>query len=334
MNILCGSECPGLLTIREAVELSKTAFSMLSLPGASEVPERQIIELSAGRFTIMPGATRNEQDVGAKLLTVFPGNLQRGLARINALVVILDPATGLVDTILDGTWLTAFRTGAACGASVDLLARKKSKVVAVFGAGPVAYMSLVATASVRKIEEIRICCRDPSHAERLIQKVALELSLRLNEQVLCMTDPFAALAGAEIVITATNAPEAIVPDSAISAGVHIAAMGGGYPNYELEPETLHRASIYVDSRESAARESGDIRRAWGKMAGIELPVAGELGEVVLGKLTGREDDEEITLFESCGSAVQDVLLGSELARRARARKLGVQIDAFHARKLI
>jgi len=331
MNILSGTDLPGLMPMREAVELSKTAFAILSSSGQTVVPERHILDFPSWRFTVMTGAAGGDRYVGAKLLTVCAGNVQKGLMRINAMVVIIDPETGLVDTVLDGTWLTAFRTGAACGASVDLLARPDAATVAVFGAGFVGYMAVLAAASVRRIESVRIY--DPVHdrSEALAKKLAAEHDLATDRQVQPATDPALAVTGADIVITATDAAAALFPDAALSAGVHIAAMGGGYPHYELEPATMRRARLFVDSRQLAARECGDILRVWGKLPADKLPMAGELGQVVLGQIPGRARSDEITVFESSGSAVQDVIVGAELARRARAAGIGVKVSSFHTR---
>jgi ornithine cyclodeaminase/alanine dehydrogenase-like protein (mu-crystallin family) len=333
MNVLRGADLRGLMPMREAVQLSKSVFAMLSTPGQTQVPERHILEFPAGRFTVMTGAAGGGQYMGAKLLTVFPGNVQRGLARINAMVAIMDAETGLVDTVLDGTWLTAFRTGAAVGASVDLLARRASATVAVFGAGLVGYMAILATASVRCVESVRIYDPDRARGRVLAEKLAADLGLSADRQVQCAADPAMAVAGADIVITATNAATALFPDRALSPGTHVAAMGGGYPHSELEPETVRRARVFVDSRELAARECGDILRAWGPLPVGELPVAGELGEVVLAQVPGRTSEDELSVFESSGSAVQDVVVGGELARRARAAGVGVEVACFHTHGL-
>ena len=329
MNVLRGADLAGLMSIREVVELTKSAFAMLSSPGETVTPERHILELEGGRFTVMTAVAGSGQHVGAKLLTVFPGNSARGMARINALVVIIDPETGLVDTVLDGTWLTAFRTGASCGASVDLLAPPEAGVIAVFGAGPVGHMSVLAAASVRCVQAVRVCDLDQPRGEALTEKLAADLGLNRMECVRYVQDPAAAVAGADIVITATNASTALFPDAVLSTATHIAALGGGWPNYELEPETVRRARVFVDSRQVAARECGDIRRAWGELPAVELPVTGEIGEVVRGLIEGRAADDDLTVFESCGSAVQDLVVGGELARRARASGVGMEVLAMH-----
>lgn len=334
MNILRWSDCVDLMSFADGVELSKRAFEMLSTPEQSEVPERHILELAQGRFTVMTAATYEGELAGAKLLTVFPGNLRHGFARINGLVVLIDPETGLIDTLIDGTWLTAFRTGTACGASVDLLARPDSRTIAVFGAGPVAYMAILATAAVRSIDEIRICNRQADQGEKLVRKIASELSLVAGEQIQRVADSAQAISGVDIIITATSSARPVFPDSALASGVHIAAMGGGYPHHELEAATMRRASVFVDSLATAAAECGDVCHAWGKLPHTALPVVGELGSIALGNLPGRTSREEITVFESCGSAVQDLVTGDELARRARAECAGTQIELFHAREIV
>jgi ornithine cyclodeaminase len=317
------------MTFAEAIELTKAAYAMLSCPGETEVPERHIVELPAGRLTVMTGAARRGQEAGAKLLTVFPANVARGLPRINALVIVLDTETGLVDTVLDGTWMTAFRTGAACGASVDLLALPEAAVMVVFGAGPVGRMSALAAASVRPIKVIRVCDPDRARGEALVRELKAEMGSTSERDVEYVADPSVAVKGAKVVITATNASVPLFPDTVVGPGVHIAGMGGGWPNHELEPSTVRKARVFVDARDTAARECGDLRKAWGPCGPEALPIAGEIGEVVLGQLDGRTTSREITLFESCGSAVQDVVIGSELARRARATGVGNDVGAVH-----
>lgn len=309
--------------LNAAIDAVANAFVQLST-GQANVPLRVPISQPdrAAHTFFMPAHLLGSNALGMKIVSVFPHNtIDHGVPNIHALVVVLDAATGRPLATLDGTYLTALRTGAVSGAATRILARPNAQVLAIFGAGAQAPLQIAAVCATRPIERIWIVNRTRAHAEALARR--LQDTGMAAEVCIALTSA-AALAEADIVCCATSAATPLFCDEELRAGTHINGVGSFTPHMaEVPPQTVARARLVVDQRSAAWAEAGDLIQA--RDAGrLADGVGTELGEVLTGQVPGRTSAQEITFFKSVGNAVQDIAV-AHLAL-AGARRLGLGID--------
>ena len=311
------------LPMSEAVEAMKDAFRQLSL-GQAIVPPRTHVEAAdpRGDVLFMPSYIPSDRRMGIKIVSVFGGNPALGLPLIQAIVAVLDASTGSPVAVMDGTSLTAIRTGAAAGAATDLLARPDAAVAAIFGAGPQARTQLEALCTVRPIRAARVF--DP-RADRA-EAFAAEMSGRLGIAVEAARSPADALAGADVVSTATTSAVPVFDDRDVAPGTHINAVGSYKPTVrEIPAETVRRARVVVDHLPAALAEAGDLLIPMQQGLFGKEHIYAELGEIVAGRKKGRETRSEITLFKSVGVAVQDLAAAGRVLANAERLGLGTPV---------
>ena len=238
--------------------------------------------------------------LGAKLVTFYPSN--EGVPTHHALVLLFRPETGEPLVTMDGRLITEMRTAAVSAVATKLLARPEASVLAILGSGVQARSHLEALRLVRAFREIRVW--SPRNARAFARQLGVHAADSAAE----------AVRGADVVVVATTSRVPVLFGQWLSPGTHINAVGAPRPTWrELDDEILRTARIYVESREAATRESGDIIAA-GR-------VDAEIGEVVTGAMRGRESAGELTLFKSVGVAVEDVVTGDLVYRKARAQRV-------------
>jgi ornithine cyclodeaminase len=302
--------------MREAIEAMRAAFIAFS-EGRAHIPQRLSISIpeQEGITLVMPGYVPPDA-LGLTVVSVFPRNPARGLPTLSALVVMLDPETGAPAALLDGAFLTAWRTGAASGLATDLLARPDAESLALIGAGAQARTQLLAVAAVRSLRRVRVYSRTPARAQALIEEMQGQEGI--PQDIAVAPTPEAAVAEADIVCTATNSSVPVFDGQALRPGTHINAIGSfTLEMRELDEETFRRAArVVVDSRAAALAEAGEV--VWAIRQGIlrEADLV-ELGEIAAGRRPGRERPEEITLFKSVGLAVQDLVAAQRVWQRIR-----------------
>jgi len=324
LRFLSAREVVQALPMARAVEAMKTAFRQLS-DGEAVAPTRVHIEAQGprGDALFMPSYIPAAGRMGLKIVTVYSGNTGLGLPLIQAIVVVLDAATGTPAAILDGTSLTAIRTGAASGAATDLLARPEATVAAIFGAGPQARTQLEAVCSVRGIREARVC--DPDAARTAA--FAAEMATRLGIAVHVARSSSEALSGADVVCAATTSGRPVFADAEVAPGTHINAIGSYRPHVrEVPEETVCRALVVVDHRPAALAEAGDLLIPMEKGLFGPEHIYAELGEIVAGRKPGRQSRRQVTLFKSVGVAVQDLAAACEALAGAERLGLGVELQ--------
>lgn len=356
LRILTESDLRALLTMPDAIEAVREGFRQLAAGGA-EIPVRTPV---AGRprgsvALFMPGrlgasAGRSDGEaappfaaLGAKVVSVFPGNREQGRPVVQALILLLDPETGAPRAVLDGEWLTALRTGAATGVATDLLARSDAGVLTVFGAGAQAPMQIEAVRCARPIREVRIVSRSGSSATVLAERLADEAGPadptehgRDGEQIrfTAHVDPAEALRGAEVVVTVTDSSTPVLPAGAIEPGCHINAVGGYTRQMqELPSELVARCRVVVDETGAALAEAGDV------VIPMEAGLIDHTDLIELGTLLGtleggserptagigRRTSDEVTLFKSVGNAVQDLAVAGLALVRAEEGGVGTMV---------
>ncbi len=328
MLILNSNEVRQALPMKRAISAMKDAYASLSdgtavapLRTRLPIPSRDAISL------FMPAYMKKDttEALAVKVVSLYPSNPPRGLAYIQAAVLVIDPETGRAIALLEGSALTAIRTGAGSGAAIDLLSRKDSKVVAIFGAGPQGKTQLEAACSARTIETAFIFNPTVEKAEAFVKEMA-GLG-NIPQDIRVAKTPKEAIEHADIICTATGSTKPVFEDKDVKPGTHISAIGAYTPEMqELPIETVAHSRIVVDSRATVMEEAGDIVKAI--KAGLinEWNIHAELGEIVLGIKSGRQSDDEITFFKSVGNAVQDAAAAQVALKNAREMKLGIEVE--------
>ena len=319
LRILTAADIRACLYMRGAIDAMRTAFTQLS-SGRAVVPERLALSTDGGVSLFMPGYLPEEGHLAAKVVSVFTGNRDRGLPVINAVVLVLDSQTGVPLALMDGTHLTALRTGAASGLATDVLALDDASVLAVFGAGPQARTQIEAVRSVRPISEIRISSLSVPESKALAEELD-------GVAVTVADDPGRAIVGAHVIVTATDSRQPVFPGHLVEPGAHVNAVGAFTPDMrELDAVLVGRAKVVVDSRSTVMVEAGDLVQAIDEGAFALDRIHAELGEVVSGDRPGREGPDEVTLFKSVGSAAQDVAAAGRILRAAERLGLGAMVE--------
>lgn len=313
------------ITMREAIEAVKRGFVLFS-QGKAVVPLRVPIKLDNNIVLFMPGAVLEDKSVGVKVVSVCPFNSQRGLPLINAAILIVDGETGLPQALIEGSSVTAIRTGAAGGAAAEVLSREDSKVVLIIGAGVQGRVQLEALSVIRDIELAYVYDIDISRSENY----AREMSGKLNLKVEAVKDYISIVPEADIIVTATTSKEPVLMGKYVKEGVHINAIGSYTPEMrELDVEVFKRASVIaVDSKEAVLEESGEIIEALRSYI-IKRESICEIGEVLAGTIPGRIDRNDITVFKTVGVAIEDIVVGKLIYDKAKHMGIGTEVKGFY-----
>src|SRR6476660_2045365 len=284
--------CPMVLSeddVREVLrmeDLIPTMADALRDLSAGEVlqPLRSVLPVSkyGGFFGVMPACG---SALGAKLVTFYPQN--KNVPTHHAMILLFRPETGEPLAVMDGRLITEMRTAAVSAVATKLLARTDTKTLTILGSGVQARSHLEALRLVRSFGEVKVW--SPRNAERFAQEFNAHAAHSAEE----------AVRGADIIVVATSAITPVLRGEWLAPGVHINAVGATRPNWrELDDEVLHRSTIYVESREPALKESGDVIATDKELI--------EIGELIAGKQSGRKSADQITLFKSVGVAIEDI----------------------------
>ncbi|MET7293411.1 ornithine cyclodeaminase family protein [Streptomyces griseoloalbus] len=326
MLVLGRSQVEALLDLDALIDALGEAMADLSAgrasaPGrvAALVPERE------GFLAAMPGFVPSAGVLASKLVSLFPHNAGTRLPTHQALIVMFDPATGEPVALLDGTAVTAARTGACSALSARLLAREDASVLAVLGTGVQARSHARAMCRVRPIREIRVAGRDPVRAAA----PAGELAAELDAAVRAVASYAEAVDGADIVAATTHALEPVVRREWLSPGTHITSVGFNPAGREIDDATVAEALVCVESRAAALAPfpagTNDLLAPIRDGVITADHVHAELGELLVGSRPGRTSPDQITLYKSVGVAVQDAAAAALVVTAARERALGEEI---------
>ena len=264
-------------------------------------PVRSVITVDppGGFFGMMPARTPN--GLGIKLVTFYPKNAERGIPTHMATIFLADPETGAPLAVMDGTLITEMRTAAVSAAATKLLASSDARVLAILGSGVQARSHVEALRLVRRFEEVRVWSRTPEHAERFAKEFGAK----------AMPAGEAAVRDADVVVIATNSKMSILRGDWLKPGCHVNAVGACRPDWrELDDEAMANV-LFVDSREGAMQESGDVILSGAK-------IYAELGEALARKVPARAN--ETTIFKSLGMAVEDIAAAMLVYRSATNKK--------------
>jgi ornithine cyclodeaminase len=314
-----------LLPIRKCIELMSDAFVSLA-QGKVFQPLRTIIRPPGARglLGLMPSYKGGaDAAFGIKVITVFPDNPQQGKDAHQGAVLLFSPETGELLALMNASAITAQRTAAASAVATNLLAREDASELAIVGAGVQARTHLRALACVRLLKRVRIASRTVATARGMVEEMKAECNFELN----AVETVKEAVAGADIIVTATNSQVPVIEREWISAGAHINAIGTHSPaSREIDGATMAASKIFVDRRESALNESGDYILAQQEGLITSDSISGEIGDLITGAVTGRTDRNEITLFKSLGLAIEDVICAEYLLKAAAAQSVGTLVE--------
>jgi len=323
---LAREEIRALVPMPDAIALMKSVFAELSA-GRTQSPLRTVLHLGDGQDALfMPASVPAMGALGLKIVSVFQANPERGLPTINALVCLVSDETGEPEAIMDGTYLTALRTGAGCGAATDLLARPDSRTLVVFGSGAQGVTQAAAVCAVRPIERIVVVDPNPAALERYRAAIARDWP-DLGERIETREREDGAVAQADVICTATTSRTPVFDAGEVRAGTHVNAVGAYTPQMQELPSALvARATVVVDATEAAVAEAGDLIVPMTEgLVGPEH-YRRELGMVVAGTAPGRVSQDEVTLFKSVGNAVQDVVVARRAVELAKERGIGTVVQ--------
>jgi ornithine cyclodeaminase/alanine dehydrogenase-like protein (mu-crystallin family) len=265
---------------------------------------RSILPLSEGRlFGVMPGALGGQKAFGAKLISVFHGNAEKGRQSHQGLVLLFDPDTGEPVCVIHAGEVTAIRTAAASAVATDALACRDARRLAILGTGEQAATHARAIGKVRPLDCIAVWGRSPDKARTL----AAHMEAELGTPVAAMPTVKEAVAEADIVCTVTAASEPILEGAWVRPGTHVNVVGSSFAGpVEIDADLVVRSRFIADSREGILRQGAEFLRA--KEAGLigDDHVVAEIGQVLAGDVAGRRSAEEITVYKSIGHVVQDL----------------------------
>jgi ornithine cyclodeaminase/alanine dehydrogenase-like protein (mu-crystallin family) len=312
-----------LLPMEECIEVVEAGLRVLARGGAVQplrsaywMPDRH------GLLGVMPGMldglTADDQPVaGIKVLTVVPDNYLHGEESHRGLVLLFEEERGAPIAILDASAITAIRTAAASAVATRALARQDAGDLAILGTGTQARSHLEAMRAVRLLRRVRVWSRNPESARRFAEREGVEPAASVQE----------AVEGADLICTVTAASEPILVGEWIAPGAHINAVGAcTAKTRELDASAVSRSRLYTDRRESAMAEAGEFLIARDEGAVTDEHLLGELGDVLEGKLPGRQSDDEITLYKSLGIAVEDLASGRYVYQKALKTGRGTVLD--------
>ena len=312
--VLGRREVKELLSMSETLEAVERAFK-LEAQGKAAMPPKLYLDLPEyqGDFRAMPACI--DGSAGIKWVSVYPGNSKYNLPTVLATIILCDPNTSYPLAIMDGTYITSMRTGAAGGVAVKFLAKRGSSTIGMIGAGAQARTQLLAISQVLpKIDEVKVFDQLQSASQRFAEEMGANLNINISP-----AKTIEEATEADIVVTTTPSRKPVVEKRYIRPGTHINAIGADAKGkQELEADVLKRAKIVIDNVEQASH-SGEINVPLTEGLIRVEEIYGTLGEVAAGIKKGRENDEEITIFDSTGLAIQDIICAKVVYQKARER---------------
>lgn len=308
----------------ESMAAALARFSSSS--GGSVVqPVRTVLRVGSDKayFGLMPAFVDSPAALGAKLVTLFNRNAERGLPTHLASILLLDHETGALIALMDGRFITEARTAAVSALSARAMAREDAAVLAVIGSGVQARSHVEALPLVRRFREIRVWSPDRDHREQAVR----EMRATARSPLVASEDAEQAVKDADVIVLVTSSRTPVIRESWVKRSAHIISVGACVPDQrEIDPPLTARGRLVVDSRAGALAESGDVVMGIAEGRFTASHIAAELGEVVTGQVPGRVDADELTIFKSLGMAVEDVVAAELAYRRACERDIGRLLD--------
>lgn len=323
MRIIKAGEIKHYYSMKQAIDAMERAFTSLS-SGECHMPMRVVTRLPASELLMLykPAFVEKERKAAVKFITQREGGSIQGKPAIQGVVLVIDSVTGEIISIMDGGYITALRTGAASGLATRFLASKDAHTLALFGCGAQGKTQAEAVICERDIKKILLFDKDRNRASRFMEELLPESN---PEMIFC--EDTSMLKEADIICTATDATAPLFKREDVKKGAHINAIGSFQPHMqELDPRLIRDARVFLDQTEQCLKESGDLIKPI--LAGIidESHIAGEIGDLLLRRMTGREAVDQITIFKSVGVAIQDYAVATDIYKYALEEGFGFEIN--------
>lgn len=307
--LIGNQQIKSVIGMERGINLMEKAFIHLS-EKKCHVPLRSVVENPDKTITLFfkPAFDETIGKFGVKFLTQNEDNYSRGMPTITGIIMLMDSESGRILSVMDGTYITGLRTGAAGGLAARILSRENSESFALFGCGAQGRTQLEATLLVRDIKNVYLFDRYKGAIDNLIEDMQAQTDANLNP-----ASDLSVLKEVDIIVTATGSAEPLFSLKHLKPGVHINAIGAYKPHMqELDIDIIKNSSLFVDDKEACIAEAGDIVIPLNK--GIITPdhIRAELGDVITGKYCGRSNEDEVTVFKSVGLAIQDLLVANEV----------------------
>ena len=322
--ILTRKEVESCLSMKRTIDAVREAYIAFANDRVQMPPVMHLdVEKYNGEVDIKSGFVEDFDLIGTKIASGYYDNHKLGLPPGIAVIVLLDLKTSMPLAIMDGTYITAYRTGAAGAVAASVLARKDSTKVGIIGAGTQGRMQVLALKELFQLEEVRVWDID----EKMAQKYSIEMAELLGIDVRNFTNREEVVRGSDIVVTVTPSKKALVEVEWIEKGMHINAIGADGPGkQEHDPAIVKLADKVVVDSLSQCKRIGEIQHALSLGLIKEQDVHGEIGEILIGKKVGRESDDEITFFDSTGLAAQDIAAAHVVPKAAKEKNLGYSTE--------
>jgi len=312
-----------ILTMKACIQVMEDVLKELAV-GEAVQHLRSVVAIEKDNLMgLMPGYLRKEEVIGAKVITIYPKNHQHGLPSHQGVVLLNDAKDGSLKAVMDGTKITAIRTAAVSAVATKVLSKKDSEVLSLLGLGEQARTHLEAILLVRPIKQVNVWSRNVQKAE--LFKAEMERKYSVLFQVFNQVED--AVQNADIICTLTASTEPILKREWVKEGTHINAVGAcKATDRELDSELVRSSLFYVDRVESALNEAGDYLIPQKEGLIDSEHIVGELGEILIKKIPGRQSDLEITIFESLGLAIEDLAAANFIYQEGIKRKQGTEIS--------
>lgn len=324
MLLLSRDNIKQVFTMNDAIAADKLAFQLFS-ENKTEVPLRtQIVdEKQNGTFLFMPSYSPDLAAAALKIINIFPDNIDKGLSSAPAQVLLVDGATGYVNALLDGTTVTQLRTGAASGVAFGVLGRKDAKKGALIGTGGQAATQLEAMLCVRNLDVVYVFDQNSERTQAFVEEMKRTLK-KYPTEILPAKSSDEAIHDADLIITVTPATSPVFDGNKVKRGATVSCVGSYQPQMqEMDPVILKRASkIYFDSEEAVLSEAGDILIPLAEGLITKDDFTGDIGEVLLEKVVGRESEDEIIVFKTVGIGAQDLVTAQKIYECALEKEIG------------
>lgn len=322
MIVIGREEVAAHLTYEVCIPLMRDAMIALSR-GRTRQLLRSIIDLDQGNaFGVMPGGI-DDLAFGAKLVSVFPANFESGVQTHQGVVAVFDPRDGAPVCMLHAGEITAIRTAAASAAATAVLARPDARALAILGYGEQAWTHVQALRQVRPIDRVTVWGRSSERAAAFARRVRDELGLEARPEPTAA----ATVASADIVCTTTAAHEPILLSRDVPDGTHLNVVGSSRAGpTEIDSALVVRARFFADHRAGVLQQGAEFLKARAEGLVNDEHVLGEIGQVMDGSLEGRRSRDEVTIYKSLGSVVQDLACGAYLYRAAQQHGFGTRVD--------
>lgn len=329
IRVLNAEVMHSIFSMSDAIEATRDAMRSYS-EGQTNIPIRANLDVAehAGQSLYMYGYAAPASALGVKIVSVYPNNVEKGLTSVPATMVLVDAETGYVSAMMDGTLLTQIRTGAVAGMATDVLSRKDSSVFALFGTGGQAASQLEAVLTIRPIKLVKVYDISTQRAEDFAKAMTEKFGEKFGVEIVAAQSADDAVADADIITAVTTARKAVFNGKLVKKGAHVNGVGSYTPEMaEIDEYIITNADkVFVDTRDGALKESGDLIQPINKGIFSADGVTGEIGEAIAGVVKGRESDDEITYFETTGSAVLDLVTAQRIFECAVAKDMGQIID--------